>query len=83
MLEQINFLLFFQSPVKKNPSSAPAENGQDNDESSSKTKTEKPKKPRAKKEPDTTPKKETVKKEPKKAAKRPKPDVNINKTIEK
>jgi len=59
------------------------ENGQSNDESSPKNKTEKPKKPRAKKEPGTTPKKETVKKEPKKAAKRPKSAVNINKSIDK
>lgn len=72
-----------KSPVTKNGLDDSTENGKNNDETSPKTKTEKPKKPRAKKEPGTTPekepvkkepKKETVKKEPKKAAKRPKPD---------
>jgi len=63
-----------KSPIEEDALNAPVENQQKEDESSPKAKTEKPKKPRAKKEPGTTPKKEPVKKEPKKTAKRPKPD---------
>ncbi|CAF3458364.1 unnamed protein product [Rotaria sp. Silwood1] len=60
-----------QSPEKKNALSVLMQNRQNKDEN----KTEKPKKPRAKKEPSTTTKKETVKKETK-TAKRPKPSVS-------
>jgi len=57
-----------KAAVKKNESDVVTDSQQNGDESSPKAKTEKPKKPRAKKEPGTTPKKE-----PKKTAKRPKP----------
>ncbi|CAF3862491.1 unnamed protein product, partial [Rotaria sordida] len=56
------------SPEKKNALSVLMQNRQNKDEN----KTEKPKKPRTKKDPDATTKKETVKKETK-TAKRPKP----------